>query len=544
LLSVLFAGGAIVPDLKFDPRETLRAVERHKVTDLLLIPTMTLAVLDALVDTPVDTTSLRGMLSSGGRTPPGLWDRILAAFRGIEITTGYGMSECTASTTVTRPDDPTDRLRTTNGRLRDVGPAGDPAIGHRLVDYRVVDPQTGAVLAPGEVGELMAKGPGVTAGYYDKPEATAEAFDAHGWLHTGDLGRIDAEGYLSLVGRVKESYRCGGEQVTPSEIEDVLMIHPSVLQAHVAPAPDDRMGEIGVAFVVVRAGHALDPQALIEWCAARLARFKVPRHILPIDAADVPLTASGRPRKFLLSLTGAARGIGAAIAERLAADGCDIAVMDLDAVTCGDTVARIEAQGRRAVAVAVDVADEASVQTAVMAAEAALGPPAVLVNNAGVLREKTLPKMTLDDWQVVQDVNLRGAFLMCRAVQPAMRRLGHGRIVNLASIAALGAYGQANYAAAKAGLIGLTKTLALEMGKSGITANVVAPGFVVTPMTAAVAERLGVTFEAMIADVVRDIPVGRPGQPEDIANAVAFFADARSGFISGQVLFAAGGPRG
>ena len=301
LLAALFVGGAIVPHLKFDPRETLRAVERHKVTDLLLIPTMTLAVLDALVDTPVDTTSLRGMLSSGGRTPPGLWDRILATFDGIEITTGYGMSECTASTTVTRPDDPTDRLQTTNGRLRDVGPAGDPAIGHRIVDYRVVDPQSGAVLPPGEVGELMAKGPGVTAGYYDKPEATAEAFDAEGWLHTGDLGRIDADGYLSLVGRVKESYRCGGEQVTPSEIEDVLMVHPSVLQAHVAPVPDDRMGEVGVAFVVLRAGQALDPQALIDWCAGRLARFKVPRHILPIGAEDVPLTPSGRPRKFLLS---------------------------------------------------------------------------------------------------------------------------------------------------------------------------------------------------------------------------------------------------
>jgi len=301
LLAALFVGGAIVPQLKFDPRETLRAIERHKVTDLLLIPTMTLAVLDTLADTPVDTASLKGMLSSGGRTPPGLWDRILATFDGIEITTGYGMSECTASTTVTRPDDPTDRLKTTNGRLRDVGPAGDPAIGNRIVDYRVVDPQSGAVLAPGEVGELMARGPGVTTGYFDKPQATAEAFDAEGWLHTGDLGRIDADGYLSLVGRVKESYRCGGEQVTPSEIEDVLMGHPSVLQAYVAPVPDDRMGEIGIAFIVTRPGSVLEPQALINWCAERLARFKVPRHILAIKVEDVPLTPSGRPRKFLLS---------------------------------------------------------------------------------------------------------------------------------------------------------------------------------------------------------------------------------------------------
>jgi fatty-acyl-CoA synthase len=307
LLAALFVGGAVVPHLKFDPRETLRTIERHEVSDLLLIPTMTLAVLDALEASSVDTGSLKAMLSSGGRTPPGLWDRILRTFPGIEITTGYGMSECTASTTVTRPDDPAERLKTTNGRLRDVGPAGDPAIENRLVDYRVVDPSTGAVLNPGEVGELMARGPGVTQGYFDKPDATAEAFDADGWLHTGDLGRIDADGYLTLVGRVKESYRCGGEQVTPSEIEDVLMMHPAVLQAHVAPVADDRMGEVGVAFIVTRPGHTLEPQTLIDWCAARLARFKVPRHVLPVAAEEVPLTPSGRPRKFLLSRMAAER---------------------------------------------------------------------------------------------------------------------------------------------------------------------------------------------------------------------------------------------
>lgn len=243
-------------------------------------------------------------------------------------------------------------------------------------------------------------------------------------------------------------------------------------------------------------------------------------------------------------VTGAARGIGAAIAERLARDGCDLALMDLSADACAETAAIVRSLGRHAEPFAVDVAEETSVQRAVEAAEARLGPAAVLVNNAGILREKTVARMTLDDWQLVQDVNLRGPFLMSRAVQASMRRIGHGRIVNLASIAALGAYGQANYAAAKAGLIGLTKTLALELGKHGVTANVVAPGFVVTPMTAAVAERLGIGFETMVADVVRDIPVGRPGQPEDIAQAVSFFADPRSGFVTGQVLYVAGGPRG
>jgi 3-oxoacyl-[acyl-carrier protein] reductase len=243
-------------------------------------------------------------------------------------------------------------------------------------------------------------------------------------------------------------------------------------------------------------------------------------------------------------VTGAARGIGAAIAERLARDGCDVAILDLDAAACAETVAKVEALGRRALGVAVDVADEGSVEHAIASVEAALGSPTVLVNNAGVLRERTVAKMSLEDWQIVQDVNLRGVFLMCRGVQGGMRARGYGRIVNLASIAALGAHGQANYAAAKAGVIGLTKSLALELGKSGITANVVAPGFVVTPMTAGVAERLGLSFDVMVAEVVRDIPVGRPGHPDDIANAVSFFADERSSFVTGQVLYVAGGPKG
>jgi fatty-acyl-CoA synthase len=301
MLSVLFVGGAVIPQLKFDAAATLAAIARHRATDALLIPTMTLAMLDELDKRSYDLQSLHSVISSGGRAPAYLWQKIFDVLGASEVTTGYGMTEVTASSTVTRPDDPLERLLTTNGRLRDVGPAGDPSLGGKLVAYRVVDPETGIDVAPGEVGELLAKGPGVTSGYYKKPDATANAFTADGWLKSGDLGTIDVAGYVTLAGRRKESYRCGGEQVMPGEVEDVLALHPAVSQVHVAPILDDRMGEVGVAFVVVREGAAPEAEELIEHCSQRLARFKVPKHVLFIRAEEIPTTPSGRARKFLLS---------------------------------------------------------------------------------------------------------------------------------------------------------------------------------------------------------------------------------------------------
>ncbi len=243
-------------------------------------------------------------------------------------------------------------------------------------------------------------------------------------------------------------------------------------------------------------------------------------------------------------VTGGARGIGATVSARLAADGCHVAVLDLDEGSCAATVEDITARGGRAIAVGADVSDEDAVQAAVDRVSAELGPPNVLVNNAGITRDNLLFKMSTTDWDAVMGVHLRGAFLMTRTVQRHMTEAGWGRIVNISSLSALGNRGQANYAAAKAGLQGFTKTLALELGRFGITANAIAPGFIATEMTAATATRLGVSFEDFKAANAEQIAVRRVGEPEDVANAVAFFADPAAGFVSGQVLYVAGGPTG
>ena len=242
-------------------------------------------------------------------------------------------------------------------------------------------------------------------------------------------------------------------------------------------------------------------------------------------------------------VTGAARGIGAATAKRLAEDGFAVGVVDLKADFGAETVDAITAAGGKALAVGADVSDSAQVEAAVTEIAETLGGPTVLVNNAGVTRDNLLFKMTEQDWDTVLNVHLRGAFLMTRAAQKYMTEAKWGRIVNLSSTSALGNRGQVNYSAAKAGMQGFTKTLAIELGKFNITANAIAPGFIVTEMTKATAERIGVGFEDFQAAAATQIPVARVGKPEDIAHTVSFLVSEGASFVSGQVIYVAGGPK-
>jgi 3-oxoacyl-[acyl-carrier protein] reductase len=240
-------------------------------------------------------------------------------------------------------------------------------------------------------------------------------------------------------------------------------------------------------------------------------------------------------------VTGAAQGIGAAVAQRLAADGAKVGVLDLNQDAAQAVAEQITAAGGQAIGLGADVSKRDQVQAAVDNLVEHFGGLHVLVNNAGVLRDNLLFKMTDDDWTLVMEVHLRGAFLCSQIAQKHMVAAKYGRIVSMSSTSALGNRGQANYSTAKAGLQGLTKTLAIELGPFGVTANAIAPGFIETAMTKATAERIGTTIEAMREATASAVPVRRGGVPEDIANTVAFFAGEESGYVTGQVIYVDGG---
>jgi fatty-acyl-CoA synthase len=313
LLAAMFVGGAVVCQAVFDPEETLADIERHRVAEALFVPTMTLAVVEAAARTDHDLSSLHAVMSAAATCPARLWRQVVERLGVTELVTGYGMTETSAATTFTLPGDRIELMVDTVGRPKPGGVAGDPALGGRLAQYVTVDPDTGEQRAEGEAGELAVAGPIVMAGYRDAPEDNARAFDAAGRLRSGDLGRVRPDGYLELTGRTKDLYRCGAESVMPAEVEAVLTERDDVEQAHVVAVPDERMGEVGCAFVVPAAGAEPSAEELIAWCREQLSRFKVPAHVVFCTAAELPLTASGKVQKFVLAERAAtALGLGAA----------------------------------------------------------------------------------------------------------------------------------------------------------------------------------------------------------------------------------------
>jgi 3-oxoacyl-[acyl-carrier protein] reductase len=239
-------------------------------------------------------------------------------------------------------------------------------------------------------------------------------------------------------------------------------------------------------------------------------------------------------------VTGGARGIGAATARRLVAGGASVALLDLDADAVESTAKSLDG---RAIGLVCDVTDAGAVEATVNRVVDELGGLHVLVNNAGVTRDNLLFRLTESDWDTVMAVHLKGAFLMTRAAQAVMVEAKYGRVVNLSSVSALGNRGQANYSTAKMGLQGFTRTLAIELGQFGITANAVAPGFIVSDMTDGMAARMGITPEQLHENVAAGTPVRRVGQVDDIARAVEFLAGEESSFITGQTLYVDGGAR-
>jgi 3-oxoacyl-[acyl-carrier protein] reductase len=251
----------------------------------------------------------------------------------------------------------------------------------------------------------------------------------------------------------------------------------------------------------------------------------------------------GRLEGRVALVTGAGRGIGRATATRFAREGARVCLADVEPNGPAEAAGSLVDGGMDAFAILMDVTSRTDVEGAVGETVERYGRLDILVNNAGVTRDNLSHKMTDEDWRTVLNVHLTGTFLCSRAAQRHMVERGYGRIVNVSSTSALGNRGQANYSAAKAGVVGLTKTLAIELGRYGVTVNAVAPGFIETEMTRATAARLGLDFESFVEEVVKEIPVGRGGWPEDVAAAILYLASEEAAFVSGQVLYVAGGPR-
>jgi fatty-acyl-CoA synthase len=274
----------VLPAPGFDPAATLRAVATERITSLYGVPTMFIAELGLADFADYDLSSLRTGIMAGSPCPVEVMKRVVAEMNMTEVAICYGMTETSPVSTMTRPDDNLARRTETVGRV----------LPH--LESKVVDPATGLVLPRGEAGELCTRGYSVMLGYWEQPEATAGAIDAARWMHTGDLATMDEDGYLNIVGRIKDLVIRGGENVYPREVEEFLYRHPDIADVQVIGVPDARYGEELMAWVVLRPGAGpLTAEAVREFCAGRLAHYKIPRYVHVVDG--FPMTVTGKVRK-------------------------------------------------------------------------------------------------------------------------------------------------------------------------------------------------------------------------------------------------------
>ncbi|MFT3866392.1 MAG: AMP-binding protein [Solirubrobacterales bacterium] len=274
----------VIPAGAFDPGATLGAVAAERCTSLYGVPTMFIAELDHPDFASFDLSSLRTGIMAGSPCPIEVMRRVIAEMHMEEVTICYGMTETSPVSTQTAADDPLDKRVGTVGRV------------HPHVEVRVADPETGETVARGETGELCTRGYSVMLGYWDDPERTAEAIDAEGWMHTGDLATMDEEGYLAIVGRSKDMVIRGGENVYPREVEEFLYTHPAIADVQVIGVPDERYGEELMAWVMPSPGAEVDPEEVREFCRGQIAHFKVPRYVKVVDG--FPMTVTGKVQKY------------------------------------------------------------------------------------------------------------------------------------------------------------------------------------------------------------------------------------------------------
>ncbi|HEX9977478.1 MAG TPA: AMP-binding protein [Acidimicrobiia bacterium] len=276
----------VVPAPAFEAAAVLAAISEERCTSLYGVPTMFIAELAALDETAVDLTSLRTGIMAGAPCPVEVMKRVISDMHMPEVTICYGMTETSPVSTQTTPDDDLDRRVSTVGRV------------HPHVEVKIIDPETRAMVPRGDPGEVCTRGYSVMLGYWDDSARTAEAVDAEGWMHTGDVGTMDTAGYVSIVGRIKDMIIRGGENVYPREIEEYLLTHPDVVDVQVIGVPDARFGEQVMAWIVPRPGSGLDEATVIEYCRGRIAHYKVPARVAFVES--FPMTVTGKVQKYRL----------------------------------------------------------------------------------------------------------------------------------------------------------------------------------------------------------------------------------------------------